>query len=252
MLINNPLGWKIFVNAFSLKNTIGDLMKIPHTVAPGQLSCLHGIRVGSILWMMLGHAYMFESSWPIVNYVSYNLSASRLTTIFDTNFFTKISNLVHSAIFLSTTLERVPLSRHFFPSGRTVDLLRPLDGSEKGQEIQHFKVLCIQIRQASLIMQMAMFMIVMHLLFNRITAPYAIVVWFVSTVIVFAGHGPMWHFAIVMPYQICQAYWWASFLYITNYFFDSVSLSFLVVFCHRKLNIYELCNLLDSGVATVA
>jgi len=48
----------------------------------------------------------------------------------------------------------------------------------------------------------------------------------------------MWHFTIVMPYQICQDTWWASFLYITNYFFDSVRLIFLL---------YYLLNEMDKG-----
>ena len=57
----------------------------------------------------------------------------------------------------------------------------------------------------------------------RITAPCAIVIWYVSTLSVFVGDGPMWHFTIDVPNQTCKENWWASFLYITNYFFDSVS-----------------------------
>jgi hypothetical protein len=66
------------VNAFSLKNTIGDLMKIPGSVAPGQLSCLHGLRVCSILWVMLAHTYMIHASWPLVNYLSGSFEANHI------------------------------------------------------------------------------------------------------------------------------------------------------------------------------
>jgi hypothetical protein len=72
-------GWRICVNAFSLRNTFGDLMKIPQAPVPGQLACVNGIRVGSILWVMLGHTYMIHGSWPLVNY----LSGSYEATFFD-------------------------------------------------------------------------------------------------------------------------------------------------------------------------
>jgi hypothetical protein len=58
------------VKAFSLNNTFGDLIKIPQSPVPGQLACVNGIRVGSILWVMLGHTYMINGSWPLVNYLS--------------------------------------------------------------------------------------------------------------------------------------------------------------------------------------
>jgi hypothetical protein len=45
-------------------------MKIPQSPVPGQLACVNGIRVGSILWVMLGHTYMINGSWPLVNYLS--------------------------------------------------------------------------------------------------------------------------------------------------------------------------------------
>jgi hypothetical protein len=63
-------GWKIFINAFSLKTTGKDLLALPKAVAAGQLSCVHGIRVGSLLWMLLGHTYQFHNSWPVNNYLS--------------------------------------------------------------------------------------------------------------------------------------------------------------------------------------
>jgi len=75
------IGWRICVNAFSLRNTISDLIKIPRTVAPGQLSCLHGLRVGSILWVMLGHTYMIHASWPLVNYLSGSFEANLIMAL---------------------------------------------------------------------------------------------------------------------------------------------------------------------------
>jgi len=57
----------------------------------------------------------------------------------------------------------------------------------------------------------------------RITVPLAVVIWYVSTLNIYMGHGPTWFFSIGLTRQNCQDCWWASFLYITNYFFKTVS-----------------------------
>lgn len=128
-------GWRTYAHAFSLKNTIGDLMKIPHTSAPGQLACLHGLRVGSILWVILGHTYMFHSSWPLVNYLSGSYSASLLAPVWIRK---KWKFLVdRSAILRSTYFKWICRGGHFFPAEWTFDRLRALNGRQKRQEIQH-------------------------------------------------------------------------------------------------------------------
>ena len=92
--------------------------------------------------------------------------------------------------------------------------------------------------------------------FNRITVPYAVVIWYASTLNVLVSHGPMWYFTIGLTTQNCKENWWASFLYVTNYFFEGVSsISFIVAyFVLRYLQMYlaYLCNLRILQVAAVA
>lgn len=138
--------------------------------------------------------------------------------------FNNSHNLVHSPICFRTALERLRRSWHFFPVEWTFDGLRAFDGSQKGQEIQHFEILRLQIRQAC--EEKSHFSCLNFWFVNRITVPYAVVIWYVSTLHVFLGNGPMWFFAITLTVKNCQEYWWASFLYVSNYFFSGVSLIF--------------------------
>jgi hypothetical protein len=53
------------VRAFSLTSTCRSLFNIHKH--PSDISCMHGLRVGSMLWIILGHRYMQEGFLPLTN-----------------------------------------------------------------------------------------------------------------------------------------------------------------------------------------
>jgi hypothetical protein len=56
------------IYAFSLKKNVTEVFKIPRKAAPGQVTCLHGIRALSIAWVFLGHRYeIFYYAMPFMN-----------------------------------------------------------------------------------------------------------------------------------------------------------------------------------------
>ncbi|XP_065346673.1 nose resistant to fluoxetine protein 6-like [Cloeon dipterum] len=61
----------VVVQSFSLRTNLRNLFTLPKTVVPGQLACLHGIRVVSTWWIILLHCYMINSFLPHINAYSH-------------------------------------------------------------------------------------------------------------------------------------------------------------------------------------
>jgi len=56
------------VTAFSLRSNLKQVFHISRKTVPGQVPCLHGLRVFSIAWVVLGHRYeTFSYGMPHIN-----------------------------------------------------------------------------------------------------------------------------------------------------------------------------------------
>jgi hypothetical protein len=58
-------------------------------------------------------------------------------------------------------------------------------------------------------------------MFIRITLPVAMVLFYLTTVHKLTGHGPAWDLFIEIQTGRCEKYWWATLLYITNYYYPA-------------------------------
>ncbi|KAF2881929.1 hypothetical protein ILUMI_24244 [Ignelater luminosus] len=164
-----------FLTAFSL---ITNTKKLLHTTSDsGQISCLHGIRVISMMWVILGHRYTKTNMMPMVN---------RLITF---EWFLKKENM----IVLGAT---VSVDSFFLLSGLLVSY-GFLVATSKGFKFN-------------------IFIYYFHR-FLRLTPLLAILVLIHATVLKHLGTGPLWNYFITGLSHPCETYWWSSLLYIQNY-----------------------------------
>ncbi|XP_065345174.1 nose resistant to fluoxetine protein 6-like [Cloeon dipterum] len=175
-------GWKIFVKSFSLQTNVGDLVKLPSNPAPGQLSCLHGMRVISLMWVILGHTYMFAISFPVINYVSVQLKATRMWSM---------APLMNGYLSVDT----------FFLLGGILVTYVPLVDQSKGRKFNIWKYYIYR--------------------YLRITPALAVVTWYLSSLHIYIGQGPMWYITAGFSRTICRENWWPTLLYISNYVYDN-------------------------------
>ncbi|XP_059481090.1 nose resistant to fluoxetine protein 6-like [Neocloeon triangulifer] len=178
----DALGWKILIKSFSLQTNLGDLVKLPTTHAPGQLGCLHGIRVMSLMWVAFGHYFLFHTAWPTTNYVSQTLAARMRWSM---------APILNGYLSVDT----------FLLLGGILSTYVPLMDHQKGRKFIFWKYYLYR--------------------YLRITPALAAVMWYMASINNYVAHGPMWYFTVGMRKTTCQENWWPTLLYITNYVYEN-------------------------------
>ncbi|KAF2898405.1 hypothetical protein ILUMI_07770 [Ignelater luminosus] len=164
-----------FLTAFSLITNTKKLLQT--TSGSGQISCLHGIRVISMMWVIFGHRYAISSTMPIVN------PASML------EWFLNKENMIVLGGTVSVDT--------FFLLGGLLVSYGFLVATSKGFKFN-------------------IFIYYFHR-FLRLTPLLAILVLIHATVLKHLGTGPLWNYFITGLSRSCETYWWSTLLYIQNY-----------------------------------
>ncbi|XP_017146827.1 nose resistant to fluoxetine protein 6 [Drosophila miranda] len=165
------------LSSFSLRQNLPQLWKISSTVSQHVIPCLHGIRCLTIIWIILGHGYMFLLLAPNVNayeiiawaQTPYSMVLQSGTTSVDTFF------LLSGLLLVMSTLRELERT-----SGR---LHVPL---------------------------MYLHRVV------RLTPVLALAVLFFMTLFPRLDSGPLWK-QFTASSQLCSDTWWATLLYVQNY-----------------------------------
>ena len=165
--------------AFSLYSNGKKLMSTKQRKGQGSIECLHGIRFFSMLWVFVGHMYAVSSVW---------LNHSSLSVI-------EIMQQKPFAFILEAT---VSTDTFFFLSGLLVGYLLLLELKKNGGT---FNIPMYYIHR-----------------YIRLTAVYAVLMWFVATVYPRIGSGPLWGFVAQADAEGCQDRWWHHILYVQNFF----------------------------------
>ncbi|XP_057365085.1 nose resistant to fluoxetine protein 6-like [Daphnia carinata] len=166
------------LHCFSALTNGRRLLSMKSKASPSNLACVHGIRVLSTCWVVIGH------SW-IIGPGSYSMNPSMVTDDAMTWWFQGISNAT------------VSVDTFLLMGGLLVSylLLAELDRN-KGK------------------FNIGLFYLHRYL---RLTPVYAIVLGFIATLIVYTGTGPNWYNVQLSAYG-CRINWWWHLLYINNLF----------------------------------
>ena len=169
----DPLEW---VHAFSLYKTLGTVFSTKQTSAA--ITCINGIRVISILWVIVCHAYVWVFQFSGADNT---LSLLQVLKRFS---FQAISNGFFS------------VDSFFFLSG--------LLGAY------------LTLRQMK--RRKGKFPFVMYYVhrYLRLTPVYAFVVFFYWFLLSQLGNGPTYYGLSTYFQEKCEKYWWTNFLYINN------------------------------------
>eukprot|EP00475_Leptophrys_vorax_P027803 TRINITY_DN3971_c1_g1_i1.p1 TRINITY_DN3971_c1_g1~~TRINITY_DN3971_c1_g1_i1.p1 ORF type:complete len:672 (-),score=139.97 TRINITY_DN3971_c1_g1_i1:797-2812(-) len=178
-ILQDPL-WLQLIQTFSALRNAQKLMKVD--AKENQFSCLEGIRVLSLWWVILGHTNQMLVYTPIVNRNDV-VSMSQQTGF----------QLITNAVFSVDTF--------FVMSGfMAAYLMLPEIDKRKNFSVGNI------------------FQIYFHRIW-RITPTYLIILLFLRYVYVYMGHGPLWPVASQMTAPCGN--WWRNLLYINNMFPDS-------------------------------
>ncbi|KAH1000160.1 hypothetical protein HUJ04_000087 [Dendroctonus ponderosae] len=142
------------------------------------LDCLAGMRVYSMLLIVLLHRIMFEFGSPMVN----PKDVEKLYTQFETTL------LLNGPILVETFFTLSGFLATYLMLG---ELQRKKGRVQMGAVYLHRVV--------------------------RMTPTYAVVLAFYCTLLVKLGSGPFWQQRVGLEQQRCLASWWANLLYINNY-----------------------------------
>lgn len=150
----------------------------PTTGNGDQLSCVHGIRVLSIVWVVLGHSYMMMALGPLTNALEIVTWIRSLRSMF----------------LLSAT---VSVDTFFLMSGVLVgrSLLSYLDQHGGRLPVVHYLV---------------------HR-YIRLTSSLAAAVLACMTLLSRIGDGPLWEMFMPVASEPCRRWWWTTLLYVQNY-----------------------------------
>ncbi|XP_070534169.1 nose resistant to fluoxetine protein 6-like [Ptychodera flava] len=149
------------------------------TQPAGTITCLHGIRVISCVWIILGHTYQYTGRYfpDNPNYIL-NVVLKRLS----------------AQIYLNGYLA---VDTFFVISGMLVTYL-----TLKQLKISHGE------------MNWAMFLFHRYW---RLTPVYMFVMLLWTTIIPHISTGPRWHY-LKSKTDLCMEYWWSNLLYVNNFF----------------------------------
>ncbi|XP_065348117.1 nose resistant to fluoxetine protein 6-like [Cloeon dipterum] len=169
----------VAVQAFSLRTNLRNLYTLPKSAAPGQLTCLHGIRVFSTWWIILIHCF---TSYVFLPHINARMAIE--TYLFQWS----MAPLYNASLAVDT---------FFFLSGLLTVYLVLLD-QKKGRSFNFFKFILYR--------------------YLRISLPLAAMIFYLATLHKRAGVAPMWDLCIEPQSQICGDYWWVSLLYFANFY----------------------------------
>ncbi|XP_059474198.1 nose resistant to fluoxetine protein 6-like isoform X2 [Neocloeon triangulifer] len=170
----------VVVKAFSLRANLRDLFKLPtKSVPPGQLPCLHGLRVFSLCWVVLIHTQPVDYFNPHINFKSAVKTYPYMWTM---------APILHAALSVDT----------FFVLSGLLTVYVPLMEQKKGRKFNIFKYFVYR--------------------FIRITPPFAMMIFYLATVHKRLSDGPLWDLIVESETSRCEQYWWVSLVYIQNFF----------------------------------
>ncbi|XP_032794863.2 nose resistant to fluoxetine protein 6 [Daphnia magna] len=228
MILNEPFDSKKdghvinVLHCFSALTNGRRLLSMKSTKSPSNLACVHGIRVLSTCWVVIGH------SW-IIGPASNSMNPSMVNDDAMTWWFQGISN---ATISVDTFLLVGGLLVCYL-------LLAELDRNKGKFNIGFFYL---------------------HR-YLRLTPVYAIVLGFVATLIVYTGTGPNWYNVQLSAYG-CRINWWWHLLYINNLFPTDINVQCMEqtwylaldmqLFILSPLFIYMLWRRKNIGLALLA
>lgn len=169
------------LTCFSVARNASKIMDC--TVPPGAITCLNGVRVLSMWWVILGHTYLWLLILRILNNVGLAL------------------NITHRFSFQAVNSAFFSVDSFFFLSGLLVAYLgfRRMDKNNG---------------------RLPLFQFYFHR-FWRLTPSYMFVILFYHNLMKFLGDGPLWY-GIQQP-TTCGKYWWTNLLYINNFHPNSLT-----------------------------
>ena len=165
-----------FITAFSLFKTVPTLLATKQ--APGVITCLNGLRVISMFWVILGHTHF----WVFIQ------SIVRIDNI------ASLFNIGKRFSFQAISSGYFSVDSFFFLSGVLVAYLTFRQMKKKGRfPFVHFYV---------------------HR-YLRLTPTYAFVLFFAWFLTIHLGYGPV--LTLNDPFaEGCRKYWWTNLIYINN------------------------------------
>ncbi|XP_055933986.1 nose resistant to fluoxetine protein 6-like isoform X2 [Argiope bruennichi] len=167
------------LRAFSLYSNTEKLFA--GTSGNDTLSCFHGIRFFSAVWIILGHTYFFTDTWKYMKY----RDALAIDDYF--NYF------LPTAVLENFT---VPVGSFFFMSGFLL-----VFATWKKLEKSNGKL--------------DLFMFFVHK-YWRMTPALGLMILLLFTLPII-GSGPLWNSALDPPVSACENHWWTNLLYINNF-----------------------------------
>lgn len=166
-----------FLLAFSVTSNASKLFHIS-SLKTENISCINGIRVLSIIWVIFGHTYFYALRVPLINTFS-------------------IVPWIHSFFSLFIQNGVLAVDTFFFLSGCLVSFI----GFKKLEASRKLNIPMMYIHR-----------------YLRITPLVAFAMLFLVSIFKFFGRGPFWDGFVDGMSSTCEKYWWRNLLYIQNYF----------------------------------
>ncbi|CAM9647492.1 unnamed protein product, partial [Heterosigma akashiwo] len=189
--------WEKVLLCFALSRNLNALMSPGRE---GPFRALDGVRVLSMLWVILGHTIVFQLLGPGFS------NLYDILPIDGHGFFSRFSAMVlPSAEFSVDTF--------FWLSGFFLVLvtLQKLDERERSMSkrstTQQSAIKWAGMRAWAPLVYLQRWL--------RLTPPYLFVIFFSTFILPLAGHGPFWE-SIKFDTQACPKIWWKNALYINN------------------------------------
>ena len=147
---------------------------------------LDALRAISMFWIILGHSIIFQNT-PEVGYANVITATQDVLQGFSSQFLVAIPFTVDTFFFLSGLLTAYVVAR------------KSIKAAREGGRFRLPIVLGVVFR------------------WLRLAPMVAFVVGVYSTLIVYAGDGPLW-FRFVNELSVCPSYWWTNVLFVNNFY----------------------------------
>jgi len=170
----DSLGVRI-LHCFSALNNTRKLLSTKSS--SDSFTCIHGIRLLSTTWVVMGHSWM-------MTYYQYNYNL--ITGSVKDAYKWEMQAILNATVSVDT---------FFLISGMLVSFLLM---KELEQNKGKFNVILFYVHR-----------------YLRLTPVYAVIVGFVATLVVHLGSGPYWYSVKLMA-EGCREEWWTNLLYINN------------------------------------
>ncbi|XP_031627930.1 nose resistant to fluoxetine protein 6-like [Contarinia nasturtii] len=154
------------------------LLSYKKTKSPDMMHCLHGIRVISTQWVVLGHTFIMYVLLPIRNKLAIATFIQQY----------------HNMVILSAV---IAVDTFFFMSGLlvSINMLKHLEKTKGKINIP---------------------LLYFHR-YLRLTPLLGVSFLFTMSLLKFFGSGPLWPMLIDISSSQCSIYWWSTLLYVQNY-----------------------------------